>query len=1836
MITMLSFNDDGQDDFKQGPHHSTPIKVYDNPQQQQKQVIIWDSEAGSDASRGNSSDDLALRMNSSVEMSLEGRSQWPQDFKSHYALQAEPRSYSVPHGMVARLNACNHSKEENAVVAATAFRMADLKQTSAAHIEQDVINKQRHEIHLLMEELGTRDRELNDLVRSHQSQVKAWETDRERLSELQIRLHQYEEELEKNDHQLKQTVSEMTRVCEQKEHDASDLKRTKEEMEKLAEKIGENSRYIQGIEVENKSLTDSVRELIALRHKMEAREREMDTMLKEKERELAAQESRMAEMAEDMKYYKCRVEETEEKLSNFNTESAAWKKKYCMARDEADRLQADCSNKDEVVSKMTQQLHESLQQAIALQKALFTSCEREKCKEEVLYSMRKQQKRTMQELASLRQLYDRQNKDLTLYHLSVQEKENWRIQERDRERCRSLEKTPSSTGNKEEEDKNMSHRFRSQSELKFPVSGSSFLLKEVKRKPSSSPPATESAECDESDGKAIVTDSSRREGCASTLEVSRKSSGPESRSRARRRPHRVKSCNAATSTSDMTDGSQCDCDSSQRSRSKSISPELTTNMNAKTTLSPKSQSTHSTLVEDRSRTTSNNSCKHSEGPSQTSPSQHLEGRRSSLSPMGSQQSSPRSSQSKRMMSDDVDRWKKRRQEKVKKRLESRGMLDDSSEMSQLSSPERRLDDDFAPADSDGMCPELKRDLGSLGGNKHTACSDLFKKSAIAARKHFLSKMPASLEPSSNRSSFLRKETVASLASSGADDETTPPAQAVVKLVQKDTKSPIREFCAKASSCSGEDENGKSLEDGWVDGVIRFTRVSNDFGAEARSIGARHVKGNGQTVIVLQAGEAQETVQEIPSECHVGCDSIDRVWRATREECERPREEKKSAASTPGNNQSGNSENLGKSRLQSGSKPKVTFKNDDPNKPFSSSERGRSVVSDHSESEEWSACRTTLGDGLNNNQGQPSERTSAHGQVEKVCITNSVANKGQLPNSVDDYLAQTKSSVPEVYFSSRPGQRISNSIHTDENTSNRGHRKQQSREGDPEVSSQRGGPALKNSSLSLLKEKTKCLRFNDTEGELVRERNSPSLSCSPASSCSNGSNSRSRRAKSSSETPVGDKAELTPQQVSSKEQQKHHRPVHRDRGADIVSSSVGLQGPDSEDSTNEDLSSRGKGSWSSSNKSSVVESSIKQRPYFYVEASSSDTKSSRDKNRSAKESSERSNKERFGRVSDLTMKEKPFCSVRGPSLYQQLSKIHYCEKTRRYEWTAPADQKPDAQDSGREENKSNNCSGECSVSLRDDEPTTVSRDDLVSVRHSLAEVTNVKEHCSNEFDVVEGSVLKFNTNSSKKYQDMPSVSPVAPTLSHKSAHDSVSSTVPGPTQLLMDAEDDVWHSCDSAIESRMVDDIMNVCDASDFLEKPSFLSPVAGAVSGGEHKHHSAKHLGALEPVVKRLDFSATFDEEEESCSVQNPVKLSKQSDKLSPLDSQGKLFHELGELSSVDRTMRLSNGLDKLSALGTPEKFSEEQNDLSFKEGPVKRFSEPNKSPSVEGPVKLPSQTGNISSQHVSGKLCQCPDVLPCVHSGCELEPVRDTASPDMMIPMSVGEAEAQLCDHISTPIDGVAVKMVNGESNLSQKIEDTPLDVPSHINGQLQHASVRKFHEDVSEVSVVEDFQDIGLNCDVLTKEKAASVLERSELIQAQTLKLLQFTSTEFMSFDIPEQDLLSGKEVRTPSGKESPHHSKSHELGETSLTGKWSSAGSSDVHERSDGEVMVDQFEERLSSFLEEPSEEDQSPHFPMSPATKLHRLLLESQEMILCLERSSAVPKSLRSKTSVSSHC
>jgi len=56
-----------------------------------------------------------------------------------------------------------------------------------SELEMDTVTKQRRELQLLIGELRDRDRELNDMVSSHQQQLSAWERDRRKVVELEHR-----------------------------------------------------------------------------------------------------------------------------------------------------------------------------------------------------------------------------------------------------------------------------------------------------------------------------------------------------------------------------------------------------------------------------------------------------------------------------------------------------------------------------------------------------------------------------------------------------------------------------------------------------------------------------------------------------------------------------------------------------------------------------------------------------------------------------------------------------------------------------------------------------------------------------------------------------------------------------------------------------------------------------------------------------------------------------------------------------------------------------------------------------------------------------------------------------------------------------------------------------------------------------------------------------------------------------------------------------------------------------------------------------------------------------------------------------------------------------------------------------------------------------------------------------------------------------------------------------------------------------------------------------------------------------------------------------------------
>nr|KAI8753436.1 coiled-coil domain-containing protein 62-like isoform X2 [Biomphalaria glabrata] len=596
--------------------------------------------------------------------------------------------------------------------------------SSAALLEQDIINKQRHEIQILMEELGTRDQELNDLVTSHQKQVQAWEAEREKFLSLQMRLRNYEEELMKNDRQLKEKLKEMALVSEQREADALEFKRTQDEMEKLAEKISENSHYIQEMEYQNKSLKNTIKELMVEQHNRERREQELMKSIDDKDKLLSEKKVEINQLKDHVKFIETRCEELEEKNINMAAENNSWKRKYCQAKDEADRLLVLNSEKEENNQKMTLQLQESLQQAVALQKALFTSCEREKCKEEVMYSLRKQHKRTMQELQNIRELYDRQNRDLTLYHLSVKEKNDTELGKKESEHKKKPEDIDK-VNKKDRGDKNMSsHKDRIHSSAHDSEDSATYLIKNKKNKADRS--HVEDGDNENAESPSYQTETFTR----STR-------------------HTTRCYNVATTTSSTTQLSEDRDSSASRSRPS-------------TSLGISNTSTWgSSSIQNSSRHSVNKNMRSCSDPRPCSQKRLTRSR--TTSPILT-----------RYPIKYRDKHHSSSRSRPKRR--SRSMTEAKMEESCCSSPGSRLstlqydDDGLSPADSDGMCHELKRDITKICVEAFDISPQSEKNKTSQGAKHASSKQFPSAMLNPQRSSFLKKERVEKRISFSADDE----------------------------------------------------------------------------------------------------------------------------------------------------------------------------------------------------------------------------------------------------------------------------------------------------------------------------------------------------------------------------------------------------------------------------------------------------------------------------------------------------------------------------------------------------------------------------------------------------------------------------------------------------------------------------------------------------------------------------------------------------------------------------------------------------------------------------------------------------------------------------------------------------------------------------------------------------------------------------------------------------------------------------------------------------------------------------------------------------------
>ena len=122
-------------------------------------------------------------------------------------------------------------------------------QTRLAEFENETIQKQRHELTLLITELRDRDRELNDTVAAHQRQLSGWDQDRKRILVLEEKCARLERELDSRNEEI-HSLSAQLRVTESEEQNKETaLNNTQEQLATVTEQHSHAALQLRDLQV---------------------------------------------------------------------------------------------------------------------------------------------------------------------------------------------------------------------------------------------------------------------------------------------------------------------------------------------------------------------------------------------------------------------------------------------------------------------------------------------------------------------------------------------------------------------------------------------------------------------------------------------------------------------------------------------------------------------------------------------------------------------------------------------------------------------------------------------------------------------------------------------------------------------------------------------------------------------------------------------------------------------------------------------------------------------------------------------------------------------------------------------------------------------------------------------------------------------------------------------------------------------------------------------------------------------------------------------------------------------------------------------------------------------------------------------------------------------------------------------------------------------------------------------------------------------------------------------------------------------------------------------------
>ncbi|XP_021342392.1 trichohyalin-like [Mizuhopecten yessoensis] len=298
----------------------------------------------------------------------------------------------------------------------TAHEKYSLRSQNGSEQENLTIKKQRQEIQLLVAELRDRDRELNDMMAAHQHQLLSWEQDRQRILLLEQKCARYDGELNERNKQLKNAVSRLKSLKNESHNHSSTLESTVEQLAKLSSENSHHTSVIHDLEEKNQSLSMSKRELSSTIGQLQAREHEMITLVKLKEQDLTTATAHIQELNGRLKQLDIRSRECQNREVDAIKQANQWKQKHSNLKQELELSTELVTKRDSEFQEMTGRLDKLKHLQTVIQDEFN---DREKCKDQVIESLRAKQGRTDHQLRHVRELYERQQRELNLLQLNL-------------------------------------------------------------------------------------------------------------------------------------------------------------------------------------------------------------------------------------------------------------------------------------------------------------------------------------------------------------------------------------------------------------------------------------------------------------------------------------------------------------------------------------------------------------------------------------------------------------------------------------------------------------------------------------------------------------------------------------------------------------------------------------------------------------------------------------------------------------------------------------------------------------------------------------------------------------------------------------------------------------------------------------------------------------------------------------------------------------------------------------------------------------------------------------------------------------------------------------------------------------------------------------------------------------------------------------------------------------------------------------------------------------------------------------------------------------------------